>query len=165
MGKFFSFDKFITPDLIRWFFFLLLFISFISALGVMDDFMGYSFASKIGGVLAGLIYFVVSAIMSRVFCELLIVIFKINSNLQDGKRAANWQHDLHHEVVLGKSRDGMKDALLSFASDLHEVFRKHEMLVAAGRTEGVQLAVSRSLLDLLGQLEGAEGYLGNLHII
>lgn len=85
--------------------------------------------------------------------------------LQDGKRAANWQHDLHHEVVLGKSRDGMKDALLSFASDLHEVFRKHEMLVAAGRTEGVQLAVSRSLLDLLGQLEGADGYLGNLHII
>lgn len=81
MGRFFSFDKFITPDLIRWFFFLLLFVSFISALGVMDDFMGYSFASKIGGVLAGLIYFVVSAIMSRVFCELLIVIFKINSTL------------------------------------------------------------------------------------
>jgi hypothetical protein len=61
--------------------------------------------------------------------------------------------------------DGMKDALSSFASDLHEVFRKHEMLVAAGRAECVQLAVSRKLLDLLGQHEGAEGYLGNLHII
>ena len=72
---------------------------------------------------------------------------------------------LHHEVVLGKSHDGMKDALSSFASDLHEVFRKHEMLVAVGRAEGVQLAVSRKLLDLLGQHEGAEGYLGNLHII
>lgn len=85
--------------------------------------------------------------------------------LQDEKRAANWQHDLHHEVVMGKSRDGMKDALSSFASDLHEVFSKHEMMVAAGRAEGIQLAVSRKLLDLLGQHEGAEGYLGNLHVI
>lgn len=75
------------------------------------------------------------------------------------------QSDLHHEVVSGKSRDGMKDALSSFASDLHEVFRKHEMLVTVGRAEGVQLAVSRKLLDLLGQHKGTEGYLGNLHII
>ncbi|MHB1882216.1 MAG: hypothetical protein ACYCPA_08505 [Acidithiobacillus sp.] len=87
------------------------------------------------------------------------------AHLQDEKRTANWQSDLHHEVVSGKSRDGMKDALSSFASDLHEVFRKHEMLVTVGRAEGVQLAVSRKLLDLLGQHEGAEGYLGNLHII
>jgi hypothetical protein len=81
MSKFFSFDRFITPGLIRWFFFLLLFTDFVSALGVMDSFMGYSFASKIGGVMAGLIYFAVSVVMSRVFCELLIVVFKINDTL------------------------------------------------------------------------------------
>ncbi|MHB8226626.1 hypothetical protein [Acidithiobacillus sp.] len=75
------------------------------------------------------------------------------------------QSDLHHEVVPGKLRDGKKDASSSFVDDLHEVFSKHEALVAAGRAEGVQLAVSRKLLDLLGQHEGAEGYLGNLHII
>lgn len=75
------------------------------------------------------------------------------------------QPGLHHEVVLGKTGIGKKDVLLSFADDLHEVFSKHEMLVAAGRAEGIQLAVSRELLDMLSQHVGADGYLGNLHVI
>ncbi len=75
MNKFLSFDKFITPELIQLLFLFLIIADFISAIGV-----GYSMHGALG-VIGGIAYFILAVILSRVFCEILIVIFKINENL------------------------------------------------------------------------------------
>ena len=79
------FDSMLTPKLITALYWLLLVISFLSGVGTM--FSGY------GGVtfmsfLLGLVTMVGCAVAARIWCELMIVIFKINDNLQ-GLRDSN----------------------------------------------------------------------------
>jgi uncharacterized membrane protein (DUF485 family) len=75
MNKFLSFNHFITPELIQILFFILVIADFISAIGA-----GFSVGGFWGFVI-GVAYLVLAVILSRVFCELLIVVFKINENL------------------------------------------------------------------------------------
>lgn len=72
------FDKMITPSLISILYWLLLLGVLMSGLGSMFMPFGFSF----GAFLRGLFIIVLGAIGVRVWCELLIVVFKINGNLQ-----------------------------------------------------------------------------------
>lgn len=72
----FSFDKMITPKIISIIYYLLLAGSVIY--GVIIMFTYFSFKSFCLGLLA----MVFGALFSRIWCELLIVTFKINENLK-----------------------------------------------------------------------------------
>ncbi|MBD3587502.1 DUF4282 domain-containing protein [Salinimonas sp. HHU 13199] len=79
MKNLFFFDSMITPKIITFIYWLLLVSAVVSGLSFMfGGYSGMTFGSFIGGLLivAG------GALGARVWCELLIVLFKINSNLQ-----------------------------------------------------------------------------------
>jgi len=74
------FDTMITPKIITFIYWILL----------LGD-IGFGFSKMFGGwegftfakFLTGLIFMAVGAVAIRIWCELLIVIFKINENLQN----------------------------------------------------------------------------------
>ena len=74
-----SFDAMLTPKLVTGLYYLLLLIALVSGVGVMfNAYTGVTATSAFTGVLT--IFF--GAIGARIWCELMIVIFKINENLQ-----------------------------------------------------------------------------------
>ncbi|MEZ9698634.1 DUF4282 domain-containing protein [Vibrio sp. 10N.261.46.E12] len=82
MKSVFSFDSMLTPKLVTGLYWLLLLIAVVSGLATM--FGGY------GGVtfekfILGAFTILGGAIGARIWCELMIVIFKINENLQSLK--------------------------------------------------------------------------------
>ncbi len=79
-NNFLKFDKMITPVIIRIIFWIGLAVSVIIALGMIISGLSSSWG---GGfqVLTGLITLVLGPLMVRIYCELLIVIFKINDSL------------------------------------------------------------------------------------
>jgi hypothetical protein len=79
MRDLFFFDKMVTPKLITIIYWLLLVLSVFIGLGVMFGNGGFSF----GNLLLGIFSFVGSVVVSRVWCELLILMFKMNEALQD----------------------------------------------------------------------------------
>ena len=80
---FFSFDQFITPTIITILFWisvvinglvaLVVFISMIQQMGFWGFFVG---------LIAGGLYFMITVIFTKVFYEIIVVLFKINENLQ-----------------------------------------------------------------------------------
>ncbi|TWX55770.1 DUF4282 domain-containing protein [Colwellia hornerae] len=75
MKDVFVFDAMLTPKIITFVYWLMLLGCLVSGLGAM-------FTQYGGGFLAGLGIIVLGAIGSRIWCELLIVLFKIHENLQ-----------------------------------------------------------------------------------
>ncbi|KII76390.1 DUF4282 domain-containing protein [Vibrio renipiscarius] len=75
MKSVFFFDSMLTPKIITIVYWLLLVAVLISGLSTM--FAGYQ-----PNILAGLAMIVGGAIGARIWCELMIVLFKINENLQ-----------------------------------------------------------------------------------
>lgn len=78
MKKLFFFESMITPRVITFIYWLLLLVAVIG--GLTSMFAGYggiSFTSFLLGVL----YMAAGALGARLWCELVIVLFKINSNL------------------------------------------------------------------------------------
>jgi hypothetical protein len=75
MGDFFSFRRMITPVIIQTLFWIFTAIAVIGGLALL--FRGGS------GTLLGLIWIVVGPLIARVYCEILIVIFRINETLTD----------------------------------------------------------------------------------
>ena len=69
------FEKMITPKIINVVYWLMLAGTVITGLGAMFSHYG-------GGFLAGVFILISGAIGARIFCELLIVLFKINENMQ-----------------------------------------------------------------------------------
>ncbi|MFA5592513.1 MAG: DUF4282 domain-containing protein [Micavibrio sp.] len=67
----FFFDSMITPKIITILYWLFLAGVVISALGIM-----------FGSFIAGLLTLVFGAIGARIWCELMMVLFKINENIQ-----------------------------------------------------------------------------------
>lgn len=72
---FFNFDRMITPTLIKIVFWLGLIVSVLTGLGLLIG--GNTDAVRI----FGLVYIIVGPLLVRVYCEVLIVIFKINDTL------------------------------------------------------------------------------------
>ncbi|WP_087974246.1 DUF4282 domain-containing protein [Oceanobacillus rekensis] len=73
--EFVSFDKMLTPTLIKVLFWIGVAFSVLSGLIIMLD----------GGfaVILGLITIIVGPLITRVYCELLIIFFKIHESLTD----------------------------------------------------------------------------------
>src|SRR4051794_9379941 len=78
MHSLLNFDKMITPKVITFIYWLLLLSTLLGGVGTMffDGRFGF------GSFARGLIVIVVGALAARVWCELLIVLFKINENIQ-----------------------------------------------------------------------------------
>lgn len=72
------FDQMITPRIITLIYWLLLAAAFFAGIGAMFSTGQFSF----GGFLGGLLVMAGGALGARVWCELLIVLFKINENIQ-----------------------------------------------------------------------------------
>ncbi|MDX1476777.1 MAG: DUF4282 domain-containing protein [Saprospiraceae bacterium] len=73
------FDSLITPSVITIVYWLLLAANLLYGLFfvMFGGFGGFTFTT----FLLGLVYIVVGAVVIRIWCELLIVIFKINDNI------------------------------------------------------------------------------------
>jgi len=69
------FDKMVTPQIINIVYWLMLASAIFSGVTVMFSHYG-------GGFLSGLFILISGVVGARIFCELLIVLFKINENLQ-----------------------------------------------------------------------------------
>jgi len=69
------FDNMLTPKIITFVYWLML-------LGVVVSGLGSMFSDFGGGFWQGMMILVGGAIFARIWCELLIVLFKINENLQ-----------------------------------------------------------------------------------
>lgn len=85
MRDFTNFDKMITPTIIRIIFWICVTCSVILGLVLM---FGGLFGSS-GTVLGGLVLIILGPIFSRIQCELLIIIFKINDTLSAINRKLN----------------------------------------------------------------------------
>ena len=75
-----KFDRMITPTIIQIIFYIGLAVAVVGGLamilmGLLSDFGGGSM------VFMGLLYLVLGPIAARIYCEILIVIFKIHENL------------------------------------------------------------------------------------
>lgn len=79
MRNIFFFDAMLTPKIITFVYWLLLLAAIVSGLGAM--FGGYQ-GFTIGTLGAGLGVMIAGAIGARIWCELLIVLFKIHENLK-----------------------------------------------------------------------------------
>ncbi|ASM52022.1 hypothetical protein PESP_b0468 [Pseudoalteromonas espejiana DSM 9414] len=75
MKDIFFFDSMLTPKIITFVYWLILIGTLISGVTTM-------FAQYGGGFISGLAIIVGGAIGARIWCELLIVLFKIHENLQ-----------------------------------------------------------------------------------
>lgn len=77
------FDKMLTPKIITFVYWILLIGTVGGGIGSM--FAGYS-GFTFGSFLMGLVYIVAGAVGVRIWCELLIVLFKMNEALQDMRK-------------------------------------------------------------------------------
>ena len=76
MNDILTFDNMLTPKIITLVYWLLLLIAVFSGVGSM--FIDFTISS----FFMGIVYTVGGAIGARIWCELLIVLFKIHENLQ-----------------------------------------------------------------------------------
>jgi hypothetical protein len=75
-----NFDKMLTPKIITFVYWLLLLAAVFSGSGTM--FSGYG-GFSISRFFMGILYIVGGSIAARIWCELLIVLFKMNEALQE----------------------------------------------------------------------------------
>ncbi len=76
MKDIFCFNTMLTPKIIVVVYWLLLFSVLVSGFGTMFAVSGF------GGILSGLFVMMIGALGVRIWCELLIVLFKIHDNLK-----------------------------------------------------------------------------------
>ena len=74
----FMFDTMLTPKIITFVYWLLLVIALVSGLGAMSGYYGVT----LGSFFKGLTIMLVGGVLARIWCELLIVLFKIHENLK-----------------------------------------------------------------------------------
>ena len=77
MKQFFNFNSFVTPHLLKVLYILLQLVVFYQAYIVMFGFFGFSSF----GFLYGLVILLFGSIAARVICELIMILFRINDNL------------------------------------------------------------------------------------
>ena len=78
MEDFLKFKKMITPVIIQVLFWIGVAVSVIMGLGMIISGRG-------GVAFAGLLYIILGPIITRIYCEILIIIFSINDTLTDMK--------------------------------------------------------------------------------
>lgn len=90
MGKFFKFEKMITPIFIQIIFWVGLIGSIIAGIGQI----GFSFiidSGKFLYIITGFLTMFIGPIILRVYCEMLIVVFKMQDALIDIRDSLNQQ--------------------------------------------------------------------------
>jgi hypothetical protein len=89
-----SFDKMITPSIIKGFFFLGVFINVIIALAfaaAIDKIAGF-----ISALIAAVVFLIAAVLVSRIFAESLLIIFMIRDELA-------WQRENWQSAISAKS--------------------------------------------------------------
>lgn len=89
MRDFLYFDTMVTPKLITFLYWILLAGSVVMGLTLLGkgfSTMKWSGFAGFGMIVAAPIVTVLSALMARIYCEIMIVLFKINEALQDIRR-------------------------------------------------------------------------------
>ncbi|OXL19697.1 DUF4282 domain-containing protein [Psychrobacter sp. DAB_AL32B] len=76
MNSLLSFESFITPKVITILYWLILFAVFVGGVSVMFSGMGAA------GFFAGLFVMIIGGISTRIYCELIMVIFRNNEYLK-----------------------------------------------------------------------------------
>ena len=94
MKRFFNFERMITPVIIKILFWIGLIASAVGGIavfigGLTSGFSGRRFPAAIFsillGLLGGILAFALGALITRIYSELLIIIFRINETLTDIK--------------------------------------------------------------------------------
>lgn len=80
MKEILCFDSMLTPKIITGLYWLMLLGAVVT--GVSTMFSGYQ-GLTLGSFFMGLIYILVGGVGARIWCELLIVLFKMNEALQE----------------------------------------------------------------------------------
>ncbi|ABK89220.1 DUF4282 domain-containing protein [Francisella tularensis subsp. novicida] len=83
LKKFISFDSMITPSIITFLFWLMIIIIFISGFVTIIGSFGYYYGVNQLQIIYGILYIIIGSLSAKVFCEILIVLFKINENLKE----------------------------------------------------------------------------------
>lgn len=87
MGKFINFETMITPTIIKILFWVGVGVSGLSALSVLISGLSQIFSRWGNGflgfmsVIFSIVIFLVGILLSRIYCELLIVLFKMHESL------------------------------------------------------------------------------------
>lgn len=84
-----QFDSMVTPKIITFIYWVLLAACAISGLVLLTKGLGvmkYSGFAGFGMIVAAPILVVVLALLARIYCEIMIVLFKINEALQEIRR-------------------------------------------------------------------------------
>jgi len=94
LKKFASFERMVTPTIIRIFFWIGVVISILAGLavlvmGVTIGFREGKFLLVLGGILGGPVVIALSILGVRIYSELLILAFRINETLTDIKIILN----------------------------------------------------------------------------
>ncbi len=79
MKKLLDFDTMIVPQLIKFIYWFMLVMAVLNGLRIMAG-------GGFGGFISGLIMIVAGALVARIACEILIVLFKMNEALQDMRK-------------------------------------------------------------------------------
>ncbi len=88
MNDWFNFEKMITPAIIKGLFIILAALALLEGCGMI--LVGLATLNR-GGllmILLGLAWLVIGPILSRIYCELLIVVFLIHDNLVEIRKSA-----------------------------------------------------------------------------
>lgn len=81
--KFISFDNMITPNIITFLFWLIITIVILTGLGTIITAFRGVYGVNQWLIIYGLLYIVIGSLITKVFCEMLIVLFKINESLKE----------------------------------------------------------------------------------
>jgi len=90
LKSFLSFDKMITPVIIKILFYVLLAAAAIGGVvtffgGIVSAFTQENFGLALGGLIGGPLVFLLGVLVARIYCELLILAFQIQENLVEIK--------------------------------------------------------------------------------
>jgi hypothetical protein len=78
MGDWLTFEKMITPTIIQIIFWVLSVLVVLS--GLVDIF---TFGGGFWGVIRGLLWIIIGPILVRIYCEVIIVFFRINDHMKE----------------------------------------------------------------------------------
>jgi len=82
MGDFLAFRKMITPAVIQIFFWLGVIVCVVAGLGILSSGEAVAAASPVPPTLTAVLVLVIGPLLVRIYCELLMVLFRIYESLR-----------------------------------------------------------------------------------
>ena len=94
--SFISFERMVTPVIIKVLFWIGLIVSVIGGIviffgGIIQGISNNAFGTIIGAFFGGPLVAILGVLVARIYCELLILFFRINETLTDIKKALTEQ--------------------------------------------------------------------------